>query len=380
MPNSPTPNMGIVTPVEGEDDDTWDTIVNQAFAGPIDEHNHTAGRGVQIPSAALKIDADVPWTSDGNRYAISFARALGMAPATALSVSSLTSALFVNSNDSDNLYFRNQAGTNIRVTNGNTLDLTVTGGIGGDYAAVGALVQFVDATNTYEFLQQGSPRPYANAAIGALDLYEGVPGVVNRVRHRSPALLAASYEVVWPGALPSVGSTRLMVMTSSGVIGVQSQAVLGTGVGITLSGTGEIKHGQRSQSHGFGGAFATVGALSPGVFVVGPPAAYRWQLTSGGTVIVPIVGLTAGDRLLIAEVRGSSGADGTVTITQQNFSTAANVSFTPSGQFNTTGSKICSMLSAPPPALLPGETVFVRIAAGASAIDFTHIEITYDRP
>lgn len=208
MPQSATPNMGLIEPTEGGDDDVWDTLLTTVF-GAIDSHDHTTGRGVKIPSAALKINADVSWSFGGVNYAITDAKALDFAAVTTASVSALAGALFVNSADNE-LYFRSIAGTNIKITSGTTLNVSIVGGIGGDYASVGALLDYDDATDTYRFRQEtaAAVRQFAKVSMADLIIREydaagdaSVP--VETITVKSPDALAASYALTLLAALPS---------------------------------------------------------------------------------------------------------------------------------------------------------------------------------
>jgi hypothetical protein len=210
-----TPNLGLTEPVDHGSADVWGPILNTDF-DLIDAHDHTAGKGVQVPSAALKINADVSWSFAGTHYAIADALAFDMFPTTAASVAAYASALFTNSSD-NNLYYRNQGGTNVQITAGNSLNFSVTGGFGGDYTAVGALASFIDASDSYVFQQQvgSAVRQYGKIQGADLWLFEykanpaaGVPA--NRVALKSPAALAASYDWTWPAAVPAA-NTFVMV-------------------------------------------------------------------------------------------------------------------------------------------------------------------------
>ena len=149
------PNMNLVLPDEGGSADIWDVILDTLFA-LVDAHDHTTGKGVKVPSAALKINADVSWSFAGTNYAITDAKAIDFTPVTAASMASYSSALFANSSDSNNLYYRNSSGTNVQITAGATLNVSIVGGIGGDYSSIGALLDYDDATDTYRFRQQTS--------------------------------------------------------------------------------------------------------------------------------------------------------------------------------------------------------------------------------
>lgn len=202
-----TPNMSLVMPTEGGDADVWDTLLNTIF-GVIDAHDHTTGKGVPVPSAALKINADVPWAFGGTAYAITGAKAFDFAETSAASVAAYSGALFLNQADSE-LYFRSVSGVNIKITDGSTLNVSIVGGIGGDYAAVEALLDYDDATDTYRARQEESAgvRQFAKFSIADLIIREydaagdaSVPA--NTVTIKSPDALAASYAITLPTALP----------------------------------------------------------------------------------------------------------------------------------------------------------------------------------
>lgn len=209
-----TPNMGLTLPTDKGSADTWDSILDTVFA-QIDSHDHTTGKGVQVPSAALKINADVSWSFGGTSRAITDINALDFKAATSTSVSALAGALFVSDGSgaltANELYWRTTGGVNVKLTAGSALNVAAfTGGFGGDYAAAGALALFDDATDSYWFQQQvgASVRQYARMRSADVDLYEfkanpaaGPP--TNRVRLASPAALAASYSLTFPGALPT---------------------------------------------------------------------------------------------------------------------------------------------------------------------------------
>jgi hypothetical protein len=247
-----TPNMGLIMPTEDSvvEAGTWDTILNTLF-GRIDIHDHTTGLGLPIPSAALKINADVAWSFGGTNYAVTSLRAIDFAPSAAATVASYAGALFVNSDDANNLYFRTQGGTNVRIINGNVLDAaSVSGGIGGDYASSGALVDFVDGSDLYRLRQQSGAgvRQYAKTEMADLLLYEykahptaGVPA--NAVTLKSPAALAAGYSMTMPPALPA--GTAVMMMSAAGVMSVAQSPTLAANQSFEVSGTGKYKHGNK---------------------------------------------------------------------------------------------------------------------------------------
>jgi len=255
MPQSPSSNMLIVWPSDLSDADVWAPIMDTAIRTTVDGHDHSSGKGVRVPSNGLNINGDVTWSSGGSQWAITDLRAIDFSPQAASTVTSLAGALFLNSADNE-LYYRTFGGVNFKVTAGSALNVAAfTGGIGGDYAATGALVVFDDATDSYWFQQQvgASVRQYARMRSSDVDLYEfkanpaaGVP--TNRVRLASPAALAASYAVTYPTALPSV--QNVIQMTSAGQLvadnTIANDLALATNKSVTASGTGRFKHGTRT--------------------------------------------------------------------------------------------------------------------------------------
>lgn len=204
------PNMtGLIYPTEDASEDVWDTIMNATCWPVIGAHDHTTGKGVKVPSGGLKINADVSWSYSGTNYSITDIMAIDFEPVAAASVAGYSSAMFVNLLDS-NLYFRNSSGVNVKITDGSTLNVSIVGGIGGDYSSVSALLDYDDATDTYRFRQEtsASVRQYAKLGCADIILREYDPAgdatvPVEAVTLKSPDALAASYAVTMPAVLPA---------------------------------------------------------------------------------------------------------------------------------------------------------------------------------
>lgn len=230
------PNMNLITPAQGGDRGTWDDKINACFV-QIDAHNHTSGKGVRVPVAGLNIDTDI---NMGSKGLTSLGRA-AFAEITALTTGART--LFVSSSDHE-LYWRTNAGTNVKLTNGASINTSLVGGIVGDYASVGAEVAFVDANKVYTFKDQSSPtKKWARLASGPVRIYEYNSTDSVYVEHAVDATLAASYTVTWPDALPA--SQTLMQVTSAGLVAFSN--TLDTNQSITLQ-NGVVAHGPRTFS------------------------------------------------------------------------------------------------------------------------------------
>lgn len=227
MPQAPSPNMNIIWPVDKNDADAWDALMDTAVRVVIDGHTHAPGDGAQILISSLKIDQDISWASGGTKFGISDLKAIDFFPVAASTVAALAGAFFLSDGSggltANELYYRTTAGANVKVTNGAALNISAfSGGIGGDYTAIGALVEFNDASDAYWFEQQigASVRQYAKMRCSDLALFEfkavGVSPVPSfAVTLKSPAALAANYAVTLPGALPA--STLPFEVSSAGV-------------------------------------------------------------------------------------------------------------------------------------------------------------------
>lgn len=92
----------------------WATDINAAFE-TIDAHDHSSGKGVQIPSAGLNIDDDLDFNNNrlANVEALQFQAVL-----SAPSGISFASGMSVFSGD---LYYTNSSGVAVQVTSGGSL-------------------------------------------------------------------------------------------------------------------------------------------------------------------------------------------------------------------------------------------------------------------
>jgi hypothetical protein len=203
------PNMGLITPTAGGDSGTWDDKINAAFA-LVDAHDHTSGKGVAVPVSGLNINDDLPMGGFN-------IEAIGTLDFGAIAAPSTGSKrIFVSSADNE-LYWRTNAGVNVKLTNGASINTSLVGGIVGDYSTVGAEVAFDDANNRYTFKDQTSPsKKWARLASGPVRIYEYDTTETVYVEHAVAAALASSYTVTWPAALPA--STQPMYISSSGAV------------------------------------------------------------------------------------------------------------------------------------------------------------------
>lgn len=207
------PNMSLITPTAGGDSGTWDDKINACFA-LIDAHDHTSGKGAQVPVAGLDIDDDIVMGGNG----LTGVGLVAFTAVTALTAGSVT--IFVNAADNE-LYWRTNAGTNVKLTNGTSINTTLVGGIVGDYSTVGAEVAFSDADNVYTFKDQSAPtKKWARLGSGSVRIYEYDSTESIYVELSAPAALGSTYTITFPTALPS--TTSDLQISSTGVLSAKS--------------------------------------------------------------------------------------------------------------------------------------------------------------
>lgn len=188
------PNMGLLLPdptiTLGP---TYASENNDAFV-LIDDHDHTLGKGLPIPSGALNINADLPFN---NFNAITLRAARFTSQSAVLSTPSDINELYVVNG---NLFYNNQLGQPVQITSGAAIDATSIGGIGGDYATSTALVFYTSADKTFTFWSNtntpasidSGPVTFRNDTLNSF----GITFAPN-------ASIAANYQITWPATLPS---------------------------------------------------------------------------------------------------------------------------------------------------------------------------------
>lgn len=213
-----TAAMGLTLPVVG--------VTPGATAGTnivdnfniIDVHDHSSGKGVQVPAAGLNINAAL---SFGNQKAfnLSFVQLVSQGASP------------VGANDRPNvhvlngdLYYTNSSGTAVQITNAGSISGT-SGSIGG--LASPASAQF--ATNTFTW--KASATEYAKHNLSELNIYPFTASPSNALTLKVSNSVTA-YTITLPDSAPA--STQPLGMTSGGVI----QALTYDSIGTNMTSTG----------------------------------------------------------------------------------------------------------------------------------------------
>lgn len=207
-----SPNMNLTIPVPTlQTGPNWSFNLNSSLT-LVDTHNHTSGKGVQIPTTGLNINADLPingfnlTTIRSSRYSVQ---------SGAISDVTDLSCVYAAGTDGD-LYFNDGNGNQIRITQSGSVagsSGTITGLPSGTasaaYSAVAGTFVFQQATSTA-----------ANLDIGTLVVrypgsYPSPSG--NAILLEAPSTISSQYPLVLP-ALPSYKS-YLTLDTSGNIVG-----------------------------------------------------------------------------------------------------------------------------------------------------------------
>jgi hypothetical protein len=387
MPQSPTTNMLLVQPSENGDAGTWDTILTALFL-LIDAHDHSTGKGVTVKSAGISINADLSIASGGVFYALKDVKTLDFQPSTAASMTSYASNLFVNSSDSNNLYFRTQSGTNVRITNGTSLDITSSGGFGGDYISVAAEAAFSDAGKEYTFKQKDPDNFWAAMRSGPLRIAQLDTTESVYVEVIAPAALGSSYTITLPTAAPA--ATSVVQMSNSGVLSASASAAIASGA-ITATGaisststvTGTDFKFTSTVTFNIGGCAATLPSASAPTYTVNDTTGEAiWTFATGNRIALPAGMLRSGDRITAFLCRADSTAGGSGTLDTKLWrktSTAAPTQIgTTLSHTNTTTDQ--SQTLGTPEAVDAGDQFQLTVRCTAGTPVFYSVGITIDRP
>lgn len=367
MPGATLPNIGIVLPSLGGDSGIWDDEINAGLT-LIDAHDHTSGKGVRVPVSGLNINADV---SLGSTWGITNANRVSFA---LVAPPSTNRSVFVGDGTggtvSGELYWRTNSGSNVRVTNGAALNVSAfTGGIGGDYASVGAEVAFDNSNKRYTF-ESASSTGWSRLACGPIRLYEFDTTESVYVEHAAPAGLGANYTVTWPTALP--GATLPLQISSAGVVTAGGSIAMESNAHVTVSGTGDLKHGDkelclRTQD--------------------GSIAANTWTLTDtevraggAGSVWNLNLPLRAGWRVKSVKT-WYQRVGGTLTFDLRKIVSSTATTSSVSSTTSASGTSITSItLSSINHTVVADEPLYMYFTSGATNDKFISVVVTYDIP
>lgn len=366
------PSMGLTLPTRGPSGAGLWGDTDDANLGLLDVHDHSTGKGVKITPSGLNINADLPFSAlyaPTQLHRVQFSAIAGAALTGAqrksLFVSDGTGGMVANE-----LYYLTNAGASVQITNGSALNVgSFAGTIGGDYAGVGAQLNYTDSSKTYDFKEStADSHGWARLQCGGIRLIEFNTTETFFVAHIAPSALAASYTATWPTALP--GSQTLAQIDATGQIIFSN----------TLASAQDIKHGTRTLQ-------LAASAFQPATNAI------VWSVTNGHIsfgeptkdVLFAPIPLKDGDRILAVRVYCSDSNVGPSTLTASFYSTSSTGTGTDVGSATSagTGANQTLTIGSLTTTVTASTAYGIKIretSAGGSSCSVFMAEVDFDRP
>lgn len=204
MPSTMTPNMSLTLPSVGtEPGPAYATDINSSLS-TVDQHDHTSGNGVPVPSAGLNINTDLPF---GNNN-LTLVRSVRLNPqGSPLSLGTDLGCLYESGVD---LYYNDG--------NGNQIRITASGSVAGATGSITGLTSPASASysaGSQTFTWQSNSNVAANMDFRSAILRNNSVSS-NGITLAAPSSLPGNYSLTLPSALP--GAQSFMSLDSSGNI------------------------------------------------------------------------------------------------------------------------------------------------------------------
>lgn len=285
---------------------TWAAELNAAL-GVVDEHDHTSGKGKQVPSAGININADLTfagWAAINLKYS-------GYVPEGGSLAATYTNAIYSVNGD---LYWNNGTGQAVKVTDGATINAASIGGIGGDYGGVGvpAAENYEQGSDTYHFYEDPTaPTPlYSDIkATGVRFVNDGFVGTQYEAKIINPTNQTENYTIKLPTAISTAGSGKLLKIDSFGnsTLVTDTYAYLKSFYDICTSNTEQMLVGN-------GSTVNTLPAITSANHQLVNGQEYLVQIGGNITDWFYASGLTAGTVVLVFEVLQGAAVIATRTL------------------------------------------------------------------
>lgn len=203
MPVIITPNMGLIEPVVGQEPGpTWASDLN-ASLGILDQHNHSAGQGVQINPAGININSNFPM--NGNNITLVNTVRFNNLLTTLAGSSPNLGCIYEAVND---LYYNDGVGNVIQITKSGSVNATSSGiSSGTATASFSAGVLVVDANVNTPANVQGASFLFGNNVANS-----------NYLTLQPPSAMASNYSVTLPPS-NTTGNTAFLTYDTSNNIG-----------------------------------------------------------------------------------------------------------------------------------------------------------------
>lgn len=325
----------------------------------------------QVPSSAVDVDADF----DMQGHGFTDTGSLGLAN-LADTDDVPTGHLFRFEN---NLWFVHPDGA-FQLTAGDTLNISITGGIGGDYGGSNpALVSFSDATASYLFYDDASSGAFADVECDDLAIHNGT---ANSVRFEAHSGVSGTKTLTYMNTVVPGAGTSVMTVNSSGQVSNNNDTSITDD--LNLSSTAEINHGTWKKTFcppPFPQTFSTVtwavssttgwvtnGSLAGGI------ATYTYHLDGFqtgdviGSLIIRHDGNLAGDDITVIEVFQGDALGSASTTAAPSPDHVDNIGTSAASTTVTLGSPI---------SVADGDFIILKITVNAASVSLGPVTALY---
>lgn len=206
--------MGLQTSTPGVTNDLTAATNIETNWPIIDVHDHSSGKGSQVPSAGININAHLnfggfkPYNLLANQFSNQ---------SSSLSTATNKPCVYVLNGE---LRYIDNSGNDVQITNSGSV-----AGASGTISGLSSPVAAGFSSGTFSWQANSGTGLYAKMSNADINLYEASAGVTNAVTLKSPTSLAASYSVLFPTATPA--STSYVTMANTGQLATASADSIG---------------------------------------------------------------------------------------------------------------------------------------------------------
>ena len=286
-----SPNMLLPVPVPTlTTGPEWAQDIYACLYSQIDAHDHSSGKGVQVPVAGLNINGDLTFQTHSATNLLTTSFVSQVSP---LSTATYPLALYTVGSE---LWYNDNVGHQVQLTNGGTVNVVSSGisdGSGAKAAFVSKVLVVNSAASTPGNIQAGS-------------LLMGNNNTGGHFLTLSPPTLSTNYTLTLPGDPGSLGATKFMTLDTSGNIGTASN-ISGAQIanGTIIGGSSQIAQGTitnynlavtaYAQANPI--AFSTSTVSSPGDIIVTTP-----DITATGRRFIQLTCVPVSSTSLVAQI------------------------------------------------------------------------------
>lgn len=279
---SVTPLMNMTLPTVGVTSGTDGNNMYVTAFNVVDGHDHTSGKGTQIPSAGININSNLSFAS----FSQTNVRSTNFSSQGAVfSSSSDNNSCYVVNGD---LYFRSGGGSNVQITNGASVAGT-SGSIGSLASPASASFDIISNTT---FIWKSDATTFAKMRHSDIELYPATSGASKKLTMKVDSNINSNldYSITWPATLPGAGyfstdGSGNLSSVSGDTIGQSMTSIGANAIGSAMTSTGANAVANSITSTGTSSIVATATSANANTLVAKVTRATGTTVSAGGIAI-----------------------------------------------------------------------------------------------